>query len=141
MSTLQKQIRDLVLTKVQATTGFTDANSYRAPRRDIPAVDLPALLIYSHNDRPIDADVDQRFPHERAYTLRVELRVKERVEDDATDLLASQVRRALLTTDDTLGGLVMRTIWDQQQWDGVENDIPESGTALDFTFHYVFQPE
>jgi hypothetical protein len=54
--------------------------------------------------------------------------------------MAAQVRHAILP-DDTLGGLVMRTIWAQQQWDGVENDIPESGTALDFTFHYLYQPE
>jgi hypothetical protein len=140
MSTLQKQIRDQVVTRVMTVTGLAAGSVYRAPRRDIPASDLPAVLIYSHGDNPVNAEDNQQYPHERAYTVRVELRVAARVEDDATDAMAAQIRHAILP-DDTLGGLVMRTIWAQQQWDGVENDIPESGTALDFTFHYLYQPE
>lgn len=140
MSTRQKQIRDLVLAAIQTATSLTSESIFRAPRRDIPTELLPAVLIYSHSDVPVDPMADQRYPHERAYTLRVELRVAERVEDDATDALAADVRRAVLT-DDTLGGVAMHTSWANQQWDGVENEIPESGTALDFTFHYVYEPE
>lgn len=140
MSTLQKQIRDRALTLIQTATGLPALSLYRAPRRDIDAGDLPAILIYSHADHPVNSEDDQQRSHERAYTLRVEIRVAARIEDDATDLLASQVRHALLS-DDTLGGLVWRTTWDQQQWDGVENQTPESGTALDFSFFYRYDPE
>jgi len=140
MSTLQKQIRDQVVTLLTAATGLPAGSIYRSPRRDIPADTLPAILIYSHGDRPVNADEDHQDTHERTYTLRVEIRVQGRVEEDATDDLAVQVRRAILA-DDTLGQLTIRGLWESQQWDGVENDLPESGTALDFTFHYFWSPE
>jgi len=140
MTTLQKQIRNQVFDLVLAQAGLPAESLYRSPRRDIPAVDLPAILIYSHGDRPVNADDDHQQIHERVYTLRIEIRVAARVEEDATDDLAVKVRRAILT-DDSLGQLVNRTQWEQQQWDGVENDIPESGTALDFAFHYFWSPE
>lgn len=140
MSTVQKAIRDQVVTRIQVATGLPLGSIYRAPRRDIAAADLPAVLIYSHGDKAANLDDNQQFPHERMYTLRVEVRAQGRVEEDATDNLATQIRHALLT-EDTLAGLVIRTLWEQQQWDGVENDVPESGTALDFTFHYLYQPE
>lgn len=140
MSTLQKAIRDQAVTRIQAATGLPLGSIYRAPRRDIDAAALPAILIYSHGDRAANLDDNQQFPHERMYTLRVEVRVQDRVEEDATDLLASQIRHALLP-EDTLGGLVIRTLWEMQQWDGVENDEPLSGCALDFIFHYLYEPE
>lgn len=140
MSTLQKQIRDRVVQLVQTATLLPLSSIYRAPRRDIDAADLPAVLVYSHSDHPLSGDDDHQRQHERLYVLRIEARVATRVEDDATDLLASQIRKALLA-DDTLAGLVYRITWDQQQWDGVEEQVPESGTALDFSFHYLYQPE
>lgn len=140
MSTLQKAIRDQVVNLIQTATGLPTGSIYRSPRRDIAATDLPAVLVYSHGDKAANLDDNQQYPHERMYTLRVEVRVQGRVEEDVTDPLATQIRHALLA-EDTLGGLVIRTLWEQQIWDGVEEDIPESGTALDFTFHYLYQPE
>lgn len=140
MSTIQKRIRDQVVTLLTAASGLPAESIYRAPRRDVPVESLPALLIYSHGDRPVSQEDDHQGVHERIYTLRVEIRVAARVEEDATDDLAVSVRRALLT-DDSLGKLANRAIWESQQWDGVENETPESGTALDFSFYYFWSPE
>lgn len=140
MSTIQKLIRQQVVDRCLAATALPSGSIYLSPRRDIPAEDLPALLIYSDSDVPVNQDDDQQQTHERAYTIIVGICVPARVEEDATDALAVQVRRALLS-DDTLGQLVIRTLWSRQQWDGVENEIPESSTALSFTFHYFYQPE
>ena len=43
--------------------------------------------------------------------------------------------------DTALDGLAIRITWMDQQWDGVEEETPISGTVLDFNVHYVSTPE
>jgi len=138
MSSLQFQIRAAAKPLLLAATGLTSL--FSSPRRNLGTAELPALCVFSHGDKPLNMDDDQTQPHERVYTLRVEIRVANRPEDDATDAMAIQVRRAMLA-DDTLGGLVRRIVWIDQQWDGSENDEPLAGTALDFNCHYLWRPE
>ena len=62
-------------------------------------------------------------------------------EDDATDYLARLVRKALLTESYPVQE-VLQITWNEQQWDGADDgEDPMSGTALDFDFHYLFDPE
>lgn len=139
--TLQAQIRAAARALLMAKTGFPEESIFRAPRRNLSPEELPALCIYSHGDRPVNPDDDATRPHERVYILRVEVRVSDRPEDDATDDLASQVRQAILT-DDSLGlPDVRRIVWADQQWDGAEDEKPLAGTALDFNVHYLWRPE
>jgi hypothetical protein len=99
------------------------------------------ICVFSHADKPVDPDADHEQAHERVFTLRVEIRVAERPEDDATDALAMAIRRAFLA-DDSLGlPFVRRTLWIDQQWDGSEEGGPLGGTALDFNVHYLWSPE
>jgi len=147
MSTHQKQIRDAVKALLVTATGMQMATStptpgciYPSARRDIPDELLPAILVYSHADKPVDPDEDHSKSHQRIYTLRVEARVADRPEEDATDALCIAIRKAVLQ-DDTQAQLIIRTTWDLQQWDGVEQVVPVSGSALDFNFHYFWSPE
>ena len=140
MSTLQKQLRDHVTTLLATATGLPSGSIFSSPRRDIPVELLPALLIYSHADKPMDEEEDHSKEHQRIYTLRVEARVSDRPEEDATDTLSIAIRKAILQ-DDTLATLVIRTTWALQQWDGVEEKAPVSGSAQDFNFHYFWRPE
>jgi len=137
----QALIRAAVRPRLLAASGLPETALYNAPRRPIPGEDLPALCLFSHGDRPVDPDDDFMQSHERVYTLRVEIRVEERPEDDATDALAMAVRRAF-TGDDSLGlPFVRRVAWIGQQWDGAEDENPLGGTALDFNVHYLWSPE
>ncbi len=138
---VQAQIRAAVQPLLLAATGVPESSYFKAPRRNLGAAELPALCVFSHADKPVDPDSDAMQSHERVYTLRVEIRVLDRPEDDATDALAMQVRRALLA-DDSLGGLARRITWTDQQWAGAEDqEDPLSGTALDFNVHYLWSPE
>jgi hypothetical protein len=138
MSTIQKQIRDAVMVRLQTIPGVT--TFFRSPRRVIGEQELPALCLYSHNDKPLSDDDDHQQAHQRVYTLRVEIRAQGRPEEDATDDLCIAVRRALLQ-DDSLGQLVNRITWGDQQWDGSEDENPLAGTALDFNVFYLWRPE
>jgi len=140
MSTLQKQIRTRVAALLATASGLPTASIFQSSRRDIPVSLLPALLVYSHADKPVDTEEDHSKPHQRIYTLRIEARVADRPEEDATDTLCIAIRKAILQ-DDSLAQLVIRTSWDLQQWDGVEEATPVSGSALDFNFHYFWSPE
>lgn len=137
---IQAQVRAAAKPRLLAATGIPEASYFPSPRRNLSSKELPALCVFSHADKPLNPDDDETQPHERVYTLRVEIRVQDRPEDDATDLLAMQVRRAFLA-DDSLGGLVRRIGWSDQQWAGAEEENPLSGTALDFNVHYLWLPE
>ena len=136
MSTQQKQIRDAVFALISSAVGST-ATVYRAPRRDVAA---PAVSVYSKEDQPLDPECDVMAPHERVYTLQVEIRVEDRPEEDATDALAVLVRNAVLR-DDSLGQLARRIVWSSQIWAGSEDDSPLAGTIVDFQIHYLWRPE
>jgi len=136
--TTQRAIRDAVQPLLLAIPGIDPGHVHRSPRRDIPDDDLPALCVFSSSDRPVDADADTQMIHERDYTLRVEVLVSERSEEDATDYLAGKVRKALLGSE-WIGG-ASSIQWAGQTWDGVEGGDPLSGTALDFTFRYTYDP-
>lgn len=135
--TIQRQIRDAIAALLTPLPGV---NVFRSPRRVLAAGELPAVCIFSQGDRPQEDDADHAKQHWRVYTVRVEIRVPALPEDDATDYLAVEVRRALLA-DDTLGGLVDRITWTEQAWDGDEADAQLGGTALDFACFYLWRPE
>lgn len=140
--TIQKQIRDIVAARIQAA--LPTVTVFRSLRREAAGDELPAVFLYSNGDSPSDSDADHAGAHERIYTLRVEVRIEERNEEDATDAMAVAIRSAILPDDAdgrTLGGLVRRTTWEGQKWAGEEGDKPLSGTALDFAFHYLWRPE
>lgn len=143
MSTQQKIIRDAFVALITAEVAVLVAEEhiFRSPERDLADKEYPALCIFSHGDRPSNPDDDQRFPHQRIYTLRVEGVAHGRPQEDATDPLAKAVRKAVLS-DDTLQGLVMGITWDNQIWGGSEGEnVAQAVTALDFNVHYLFQPE
>lgn len=135
--TIQRQIRDAIAALLEAIPGV---QVFRSPRRVLAAAELPALCVYSQGDRPQDEDDDHQRAHWRVYTVRVEIRVAALPEDDATDDLAAEVRRALLA-ERALGGLVDRITWTEQAWDGDEADTQLGGTALDFACYYLWRPE
>lgn len=138
MSSKQKAIRDALAAML--TPLVPAGNFFRAVRRDLGPGELPALTLWSREDRPVSDEDDHQAPHQRTYTLRVEIRVAALTEDDSTDALACAVRSAVLA-DDRLGGLVYRTTWSSQAWDGDEGDPPIAGTALDFSVYYLWEPE
>jgi len=137
MTTVQAQIRASVAVKLAAIPGVTAF--LLSPRRIIAEQSLPAVCLYSHGDRVVNDRDDQMGPHERVYSLRVEIRVPGRPEEDVTDSFSIAVRRALLQ-DDTLGGLANRIVWTDQQWDGTEDENALGGTALDFNVFYLWRP-
>jgi hypothetical protein len=146
MSTLQKAIRDLAVVNLTAQLpGGT--NIKRAPRRSLDDSEiLPGCVcIFSHGDRPENQDDDQMLPHPRIYTLRVEGIANGRPEEDATDTLATAIRRAFLLDDSftPAGGtaLCSRVVWVGQIWSGDEGDPVQALTALDFDCHYLWRPE
>lgn len=120
-----------------------------SPRYEVPAEQLPAVLLFSRGDRPEGEKYNPTVAHPRVYTIQVEIRVRAREEEAATDDLAVTIRRALLLDetakgllpDTALDGLARRVVWADQQWDGVETEVPISGTRLEFDIHYVWQPE
>ena len=138
MSSIQFQIRAAVRPALQAATGLEPLNS---PRQNLATKQLPALILFSHGDKPLDANEDHSRQHPRVYTLRVEIRVQDRPEDDATDDLAVLVRTTILQGG-TFGVPAVREVfWLDQQWAGAEGDVPLVGTALDFNFVYLWSPE
>ena len=138
MSTIQKQIRDAVMARLQTIPGVT--TFFRSCHRVVGEQELPAVFLYSHNDRAVNERDNQQEPHERAYTVRVEIRLEGRPEEDVTDDLCIAVRRALLQ-DVTLNGLVNRIVWTDQAWDGTEDENALAGSALDFSIFYLWKPE
>lgn len=142
MSTIQKQIRDAFVSLI--TAQVPGVNVFRAPRRDLGEADLPAICIFSHTDRPESEDDDHQQSHPRVYTLRVEIIVAGRVEEDVTDDLAVSVRKAVLSDDSLAGGglaLTRRITWSQQTWSGAEGDPAEALTGLEFNCFYLWRPE
>lgn len=137
MSTLQKQIRTAIAANIQAGTGLAPLMS---PRCDVATLDLPAVCIFSHGDKPQDEEEDHQKAHHRIYTVAVDVSAEGRPEEDATDDLAVKVRQAVLS-DDSLGGLVDRVIWADQIWAGVEGETPMAGTVLTFNCFYLWRPE
>lgn len=140
--TIQGAIRSEVIRRIQAVAPW--ATIQQSLRRETAQEELPCIIVYSHGDRAQDEDQDHAQAHERVYTLRVEIRVDGRPEEDATDELATVVRRAVLPDDPdgrTLAGLVRRTTWSAQEWAGDEGEFPLAGTALDFSFYYQWRPE
>ena len=135
-TTTQRAIRDAVYQRL--VTILDQEHVWKCPRWDLPDGHLPALCVFSASDTPADAEADTQEIHERDYTLRVVIQVNERTEDDATDLLADSVRAAILRAE-WLGD-AMSVRWTSQTWDGVEGGDPLSGTALDFTFRYTYDP-
>lgn len=139
MTTTQRKIRDVVASRIQAA--LPAAHFFRSPHRDLAEAELPAVCLWGITDRPSAGDEDDhQGPHERVYTVRTEILAAGRGDDDATDDLAVEVRRAVLA-DDTLGGLVNRTTWAEQTWDGSEGEFPLSGTLLNFNVFYLWRPE
>jgi hypothetical protein len=135
--TIQRQIRDAMAARISAET---TTNVFRAPRRVLPASECPAVCLFGHQDRPENDDDDSTGRHFRLYTVRVEIVVCGEPEDDRTDAYAAAVRRALLA-DDSLGGLVEKTTWTEQTWDGDhETDPILARTGLDFTCRYLWSP-
>lgn len=137
MSLQQKAIREAFASRLQAALGAT-AKVFRATRRELGQGELPAVIVYSVSDRPEDDEQSQRYAHSRAYTLRAEIRVEGRPEDDVTEGICDTIRAAVFQ-DDTLGGLCHRAAWTEQAWDGDEGEWPLAGTILDFTFHYLHE--
>lgn len=142
MSTQQKAIRDAIVARLTTELAGLVApeHIFRSPERDLADSEIPAVCVFSHSDRPVDPDDDPRYPHQRIYTVRVECVGLGRPQEDATDGLATAVRKAVLA-DDTMQGLLMRMTWDNQIWSGSEGDPVQGLTALDFNCHYLFQPE
>lgn len=140
MSIVQRQIRDAVEAALVATLPGT-VHVLRAPRSQVGRINLPGVAFFGHGDRPYESDADTQREHRRIYTVRVEARVEAKPEDDATDDLARLVRKALLTESFPVQD-VLQITWNEQQWDGADDgEDPMSGTALDFDFHYLFDPE
>lgn len=141
MTTTQRKIRDAFATKIQAA--LPAVFFFRAPRRNLSEKELPAVCLFSHGDRPASEDDDHQQPHERVYTLRVEIRAITLPEEDGTDPLAIAVRQAILA-DDSLGLTtvgVHRVTWAEQAWDGDDGDPQLGGTYLDFNCYYTWRPE
>ena len=136
--TIQAQIRSTI--KVLLVQALPAVHVLMAPRYQLGKTHLPALAIFGHEDRPLEADADTQQLHQRVYTVRVEVRVEDSPEDDCTDPLAKAIRRALLTQDLALWPLVDQISWTSQMWTGDEGEDPMSGTALDFEFVYQFDP-
>ena len=124
-----KLIRDYFWAAIHTTTGL---DPLKSPRYKVPVESLPAIAIYGSTDKIQSADGQ---PQERIYTVAVDISAVGRVEDDSTDALAQQVRTAILS-DDSLGGLAIRTVWASQEWGGVEGEKPTSGTLLLFDVYY-----
>ena len=146
MSSAQQQIRNAIMDRLRSLPGVTVLQS---PRLLLGADQLPAVCVYSLHDRPQDPQDNTTLRHPRIYTVRVEIRVQERSEEEATEALAAEVRKRL-QADETLGGLLpdtaldglaLQIAWADQQWDGSEDDSPLSGTALDFDITYLWNPE
>jgi len=137
---LQKDIRDAIRPLVVAAAGIPDTSYFAAPRKDLADALMPLVAVYSTGDVPADPSDDHSRTHQRIYTLQVEIRCSGREEEDTTDELAIAIRRAILS-DDTLGGLALRTTWVNQGWDGQDGDPPYSATGLQFSFHYFWSPE
>jgi len=142
MSTQQKAIRDAIVARLTTELAGLVApeHIFRSPERDLADNEIPAICIFSHQDRPVDEEDDQRFPHQRVYTLRVEVVAKGRPQEDAADDLASHVRKAVLA-EDTLGGLCVRITWVGQLWSGFEGEIVQALSGLDLNCYYLFRPE
>ena len=139
MSTVQRQIRDAFEARIKAA--LPAVNFFRCPHRELAEGELPAVCLFGLTDRPEHGDEDDhQQAHERVYTVRVEIQVPERGDDDATDDLAVAVRSAVLA-DDSLDRLVSRITWSEQAWDGSEGEFSIAGTLLNFNVFYLWRPE
>lgn len=131
-----KLIRDAIYAAIQAKTGLPNDQILKSPRHALPVESLPAIAIYGTTDRILSPDGE---PQDRIYTVAVDITTVGRIEDDATAVLAQQVRAAI-TDDDSFGGLAMRTVWASQEWGGSEQQTkPISGTLLTFDVYYRSQ--
>ena len=139
MATLGSKIRAYFHSALVTATGLPDSKVLKSPRFHVEAVDLPIVSVYTHSDKPVDADAVSDRPHDRIYTVAVEINVAAREEEDATDALSIAVRSAILT-DGTLGGLCSYTTWASQEWGSKENELAESATLLLFSCHYLWRP-
>ena len=140
MATIGSQIRAYFHAQIVAATGLASAKVLKSPRFTVDAKDLPLIAVYSHSDKPEDADQISSRTHGRIYTVAVEMDVQGRIEEDATDALAVQIRKAILS-DGTLGGICTYTTWSSQEWGSKETAIAESASVMLFSCHYMWRQE
>ena len=140
MATRAFLIRESFHAKIVAATDLADTKVLRSPRFQVDAADLPVVAVYAHGDRPVDPEAISDRRHDRVYTVAVEINAVGRIEEDATDVLATAVRKAILA-DGTLGGLCSYITWASQEWGSKETQVAESATLLLFSCHYMWSPE
>lgn len=133
--TIQKQIRSGFQAIIAGALPL--AHVLMAPRFELGKANLPAVCIFGHEDRPREADADTSNPHQRVYTVRVEICVEDAPEDDATDAMAVAIRRAVLA-ENVLWEIVDEIRWTGQMWAGNEGEDPMARTALDFDVIYGY---
>lgn len=138
MSTVQKAIRDAIFTRL--TAQIPDVTVFRSPRRSIDDSEIPCVCVFSHGDRPADADSNHSETHQRIYTVRIEVIANGRPEEDATDELASKVRTVVLS-EGALPNGNCQVSWAGQVWSGDEGDPVQALTGLDFDITYFWSPE
>ena len=139
MATVGSLIREAFRTRIIAATGLPDGSVLRSPRFHLDLEALPLISIYTHSDKPEEADQISSRRHGRVYTVAVEINVASRVEEDSTDDLAVAVRNAILS-DSTLGGLCTYVVWASQEWGSKENAVAASASLLLFSCHYFWTP-
>ena len=139
MPTIGSQIRNYFHTAIMSATGLPETSVLKSPRFHLDGDNLPLISVYSHGDKPLEADQISDRRHSRVYTVAVEINAAGRVEEDTTDALAIQVRQAILS-DGTLGRLVNFTVWSSQEWGAKDNATAESATLLLFSCHYLWTP-
>jgi hypothetical protein len=88
-----------------ATTG---ANVFLAPRRQLAANELPALLLWSGEESPDGAFLRNGLPLQTRWRLVVGIRVKEDDAETTADDIIGEIKAALFASPAamTLGGLV-----------------------------------
>lgn len=136
---ITRQILAYAMAQILAETHLAAAQVHFLDGIDVDPSALPDIVLMSMEDKIQENSEDSAGGMVRDYTFACAVTAASTVES-ATDTLASQIRKALLT-DPFLGGLILDLAWESQEWGTGSGSTPLAMTRLTFTATYAWRPE
>jgi hypothetical protein len=136
---IPRQILAYAMTQILTETGLAASHVHSLDGIDIDPSALPDVVLMSMEDKIQEDTEDSAGGMVRDFEFSVAITAASTAES-ATDTLASQIRKALMS-DPYMGGLILDLRWDSQEWGTGSGSTPLAMTRLTFTAPYAWRPE
>lgn len=131
-------ISDALVGLVQAA--IPTVNVHRDDLLPIESDQLPAVVVIPISDKPKDPDeIDSLQRQTRILTVRFEIRATGTPTSAIINPFAIAIGKAIMA-DPSIGGLALRSVYNQLQYIGEVADNQYAGGLLEYDFHYFSNP-